>query len=311
MSITIGHASIDERGSARGGSAGDQNAREVCIRAWYSHSWTVLLRPKDAAVAEKMARACEAACANPNIGYDQNQRNTLRTQARAAGWDISKIATPCECDCSSLMTVCAEAAGVDVSACYTNGNASTTFSMRAQFRATGAFDVLTDPKYLTSAAHLKRGDILVYEQGHTAMVLGESSSASVAQPSAGGNAATTPAGEIAVDGLWGPDTTKALQRHFGTSVDGVVSNQWRAYKASNPGLVGGWEWQLIPNGEGSALVKAVQAWAGMPPADQDGEIGPQTIKAIQRKLGTPVDGVVSNPSDMVKALQKLANLKLT
>ena len=90
-------------------------------------------------------------------------------------------------------------------------------------------------------------------------------------------------------------------------MDGVVSNQWRAYKGSNPGLVGGWDWQLIPNGEGSAVVKALQEWAGLPATDQDGEIGPVTIKAIQRKLGTPVDGVVSNPSDMVKALQRLCN----
>lgn len=307
MSVKIGHASIDERGSARGGAAGDQTGGEVCTRSWYNRGWTVLLRPKDGAVAEKMARACEAACANPRIGYDQNQRNTLRTQARAVGWDISKITTPCECDCSSLMTVCAEAAGVDVSACYTGGNASTTFSMRAQFRATGAFEVLTGSKYLTSDAYLKRGDVLVYEQGHTVMVLSDGAEAGGETPSVGGGTDTTPAGEIDVDGLWGPDTTKALQRRFGTPVDGVVSNQWRAYKGSNPGLCGGWDWQLIPNGKGSAIVKALQAWAGLPPADQDGEVGPKTIKAIQRKLGTPVDGVVSNPSDMVKALQGLVN----
>lgn len=32
----------------------------------------------------------------------------------------------------------------------------------------------------------------------------------------------------------------------------------------------------------------------------DGYIGPQTILAWQKKLGTPIDGTVSSPSAMVK-----------
>jgi len=77
MSIKIGHASIDENGSARGGTAGDQTGKELCTRSWYTKGWNVLLRPKRAELAEKSAAACEAACANSNIGYDQGGRNTL------------------------------------------------------------------------------------------------------------------------------------------------------------------------------------------------------------------------------------------
>ena len=113
--------------------------------------------------------------------------------------------------------------------------------------------------------------------------------------------------ELEVDGLWGMGTTKRLQQIFGTPVDGVVSNQWAAYKEGNPGLVSGWDWKKKPNGKGSALIKAMQKWAGMAANKRDGEIGPETIKAIQKKLGTPVDGKVSEPSQMVKALQKWAN----
>ena len=69
------------------------------------------------------------------------------------------------------MTVCAEAAGVNVSGCYTSGNAPVTSNMRSKFKATGAFEVLTAKKYLTGATYLKRGDILVKEPGHTIMVL--------------------------------------------------------------------------------------------------------------------------------------------
>lgn len=112
---------------------------------------------------------------------------------------------------------------------------------------------------------------------------------------------------LVVDGDWGRATTKRLQQIFGTTVDGIVSNQHASYKASNPGLGGGWDWDAKPNGNGSQLIKAMQKWAGMPVGDCDGEIGPKTIKAFQKKLGTTQDGKVSNPSQMVKALQKWAN----
>lgn len=118
---------------------------------------------------------------------------------------------------------------------------------------------------------------------------------------------TPPVNKIEEDGLWGEETTTRLQQIFGTPVDGVVSNQWECYKKGNPGLVSGFEWLANPNGNGSPLIKKMQKWAGMPAKDQDGEIGPDTIKAVQRKLGTTVDGKVSYPSQMVKALQKWAN----
>lgn len=113
--------------------------------------------------------------------------------------------------------------------------------------------------------------------------------------------------KIAPDGLWDSETTERLQQIFGTTVDGVVSNQMEKYQYSNPGLLSGWDWKEKPNGKGSALIKAMQKWAGMPASKQDGLWGPATCKAVQKKLGTYVDGKVSKPSAMVKALQKWAN----
>lgn len=107
MPILIGHASIDENGKISSGTAGDQTAKEVCTRTWYSKPWDFVLRCKDSVKAEKMAVACEQGCSNNRIGYDQGQRNTLYTQAKAVNFDLSKITTLCECDCSSFMTVCA------------------------------------------------------------------------------------------------------------------------------------------------------------------------------------------------------------
>lgn len=138
MSVMIGQASIDERGKISGGLAGNQSGAELNVRAWYAGGWTLMLRPKSEAVARKMANACAAAIANPRIGYDQSQRNTLREFAKVAGWDLKRIEENCETDCSAFMAVCAEAAGVDMRKTYTAGNAPATFQMREKWGATGA-----------------------------------------------------------------------------------------------------------------------------------------------------------------------------
>ena len=118
---------------------------------------------------------------------------------------------------------------------------------------------------------------------------------------------STTATKLTVDGMWGTATTKRLQEIFGTTVDGVVSNQYKRYQSDNPGLKTGLDWKDKPNGKGSALIRAMQKWAGMPANQQDGEFGPRTCCAIQKKLGTPQDGTVSSPSLMVKSLQRWAN----
>lgn len=170
MAVRIGHASNGENG-ARGGVAGDQTGKEVCIRDWYAGNWNVVLRPIDSKIAEKIAAACEAGCANDRIGYDQNERNTLRAQAKLVKYDLSKIKTACETDCSAFVSVCVECAGVNMDKAYSYGNAPTTWTLREKLTATGAFTALIDSKYLTGDRYLKRGDILLRESGHVAMVL--------------------------------------------------------------------------------------------------------------------------------------------
>ena len=108
---------------------------------------------------------------------------------------------------------------------------------------------------------------------------------------------------LKVDGWWGKDTTTRLQQIFGTTVDGVVSNQLSCYKDENPGLDSGWEWENNPSGY-SPLIKAIQKKVG---AAQDGHIGPKTIKAIQKWMGTTQDGCFSGPSPCIKKLQQWIN----
>lgn len=161
----IGHASSDERGKYNGGVAGDQTGREVCTRTWYNRPWNKILRPESPYVVAEMVRAMKDVCNNNNIGYDQGQRTTVYVQAKAIGWDLSRIITPCETDSSALIAVCINAAGVVVSKdIYTD-------NMVKALMATGQFDFLTASKYLTSDAYLMAGNVLVYEGHHTAMAL--------------------------------------------------------------------------------------------------------------------------------------------
>lgn len=168
MSVKIGHASIDENNRSRGGKAGDQTKKEVCVRDWYNKPWNKVIRPKNEQVAERIAKTMEAACANDNIGYDMSERNTLYREAKAKNWDVSSIKKPCETDCSALVRVCVCAAGITIPDICTG-------SMAKVLKGTSEFKILTDEKFLKKDDHLKRGDILVKEFSHTAVVLSNGS----------------------------------------------------------------------------------------------------------------------------------------
>ena len=205
--VRIGQASLGSEGRVRGDKAGNQNGKELNTRSWHDGNWNVMLRARNPEVAEKIAKNCEAACANRNIGYDQNQRNTAHTEAKKVGYDLSKITTPCETDCSALATLCAIAAGVKGLE-YT-GNAPTTSTMRRAFTMTGEFEAYTESKYLRGSEYLKRGDILIREGKHTVMVLDNGSKAGTA---AGTKSLMTIASEV-LKGKWGngEDRKKRLE----------------------------------------------------------------------------------------------------
>lgn len=118
--------------------------------------------------------------------------------------------------------------------------------------------------------------------------------------------ATSTSTKLTVDGLWGKDTTIRLQEIFGTTKDGIVSNQSSSLKSKNPGLITT-SWNFVSNASktsGSQLIKAIQKKVG---TTQDGLFGTNTCKAMQKWLGTTQDGIVSKPSQMVKALQTWCN----
>lgn len=174
MTAKIGHASLDENNKVKGGKAGDQTGKEVLIQDWYlrQNGWSAVFRAKDTIVAEKIAKAIEQACKNNNIGYDQSQRTTLYEQAKKVNWELSQIKSKCECDCSSLVSVCVNAAGITVSKDMYTGN------QKEVLHSTNKFNIFTDEKYLKKPDYLQRGDILL-GPGHTAVVVTNSTRTTV------------------------------------------------------------------------------------------------------------------------------------
>ncbi|HJD02141.1 MAG TPA: hypothetical protein H9750_06070 [Candidatus Mediterraneibacter excrementavium] len=174
MSVLIGHASISEKGTTEG-AKGDSTGKEVCTRTWYSKPWGYMAVHPDADVRERHARAVEQACANDNIGYGQPDRNTLNTRAKEVEYDLSKIKSKCNCDCSSLQNVAAVASGAQGVSYGSNG--WTTSTMRAALENAG-YKIITDKTYLSSSAYCVRGAIYVKPGSHTVCGLTNGSKAS-------------------------------------------------------------------------------------------------------------------------------------
>ena len=295
MSVIIGSARLGENGSITGGKVGDQTGREVGTQTFYVHAkgWYVL-RPKSAEIANKMAKAMKRACDNNNIGYDQNNR-----------LDVLKYGTDStvktECDCSSLVRLCIkEASGKDV------GNFNTANEV-AVLEESGLFE---PKKKYSSGMTLYDGDVLVTcTKGHTVIVVdgaSRGSSSPASKPTTTQkSASSTPSSsnKISVDGEWGKATTRAAQRVFSTTIDGIVSKQIAKYKKYMPNcLTSSWQFKTSGYHGGSQLIKAIQKWCG---AEQDGLVGPSTIKKFQRKLGVKADGYIGGQT--VTAFQKYLN----
>lgn len=116
------------------------------------------------------------------------------------------------------------------------------------------------------------------------------------------NSQPSNSGALAVDGVWGVATTTALQRHFGTPVDGIVSGQWSGRR----GIIrcAGSGWQFSQSAGGSLLIRAMQRELG---CDADGVVGPATINALERHYGYAADGRLDCPSNTVRRMQEALN----
>ena len=128
---------------------------------------------------------------------------------------------------------------------------------------------------------------------------------------------------VDVDGIWGSGTTtqrQALLTNMGLYsgvVDGVVSAQNPYWKSKNPGLGSGWDWDSKYQGKGGSKTIAadqkrlakIKGKDGKPlySGAIDGLAGEAYFTALQTEQSTTVDGTVSRPSSMVKAIQSDGN----
>ena len=89
-------------------------------------------------------------------------------------------------------------------------------------------------------------------------------------------------------GAWDCDTTTALQKALGTTVDGIVSNQKLVSKKYVPkASTKSWKFKLVGYKKGSSVIKALQRWLkgmGFYNGNIDGWCEKKTVDALQSFL---------------------------
>lgn len=175
--VLISNSGKDSRGKYSGDAAGDQNGHEWEIINWYNRPWFCVLRHPRADVRDKIAELAEKAARNDKIGYDQYERVTYWNQLVKAGYDPSRITTPCEADCSAGVCANVKATGhlLGIDALKSLPITSTHY-MRNVF-ANAGFTVLTDDAHTKSDRRLLLGDILLNDAHHTATVISDGADA--------------------------------------------------------------------------------------------------------------------------------------
>ena len=287
MTVYIGSARHDENGKYVNGLVGDQLQKtltndiigEVSIQKMYNHSkgW-LILRPKDANIATKIATNMKTACNNPNIGYDQGNRLGIITYG-------VNTKTKTECDCSSLVRQCVkEASGKDP------GN-FTTANEANMLEATGLFETR---KSYTSGTTLYTGDILVTKtKGHTVIVTDGVARSTINTPSSSTNASRkysvgqsvtySSCYRVSTDGI-----EKAIMCN--PHKKGVITKVLTT-NVNNPYLIGnGTCW--VNDGDIRSIVGENN--------DTDSSSGDSTythtdfVKDVQKAIGAKVDGIAGN-----------------
>lgn len=200
----ISNCGSDERGQYHGGTAGDNNGKEWRIINWYNRPWKCVLRHPDVNVRKKLAEYATKAANNNNIGYDQWQRYTFYEALKAANWDIDKITTPVETDCSAGVAAIVIAVGnvLGIDKMKNVPYTMYTGNERSNLKSAG-FEVLTDSKYLNTEKYLLEGDILLNDTHHTAINLTTGSKAETPKIQNEPKKSTTEIANEVITGKWG------------------------------------------------------------------------------------------------------------
>lgn len=262
MAVKIGSARSDERGKISGGKAGDQTGREVSTQNWYKHSkgW-VVLRCKVPGMAKYIAQAMKIICADDDVGYDQKQNQTLWEYLEKNGFDVKNIKKAVETDCARLVRVCVQWAADMVGLNVTIPDFYTA-NLASKLVGTGLFEKLTSSKYTDQDDFLEEGMILVTRvKGHTVVVLTN-----------GDRAGATPE----------PEKVYALgERILRDGCNGADVQELQGYLIQLNYDLGKWG----ADGDfGDQTELAVLKFQREHDCAADGEVGPETLKAIENAL---------------------------
>lgn len=263
--------------------------------------------------------AMDKACRVWSVGYCQTHRWNIRDGG--------------ETDCSALVIWALRQGGFDTGGATYTGNLSYNLTRRGWLRLPANLGVLQPGDILLNDTH--HVCMVISGHGHNAIIAQASidergkASGGRAGDQTGyetnerrvysyrhgwdcilrykGAGASAPAkqssgGGISVDGIWGAATTLALQKHFGTPADGIVSSQEVANRGILKACTGGWQWTSKP--QGSQLITKMQRALGVP---ADGIMGRQTVNALEKRYGFTPDGFLGYPSNTVKELQRRLN----
>lgn len=270
----------------------------------------------------KAIAAMDKACRVWSVGYDQSQR-----------WNVYNGG---ETDCSALVIWALKQGGFDTGSATYTGNLSYNLTRRGWLRLPANLGVLQPGDILLNDTH--HVCMVISGHGHNAIIAqasiderGRASGGRAGDQTGyetnerrvysyrhgwdcilrykGAGVTAAPAkqaskssGGIVVDGYWGAATTLALQKHFGTPADGIVSSQYSGNRGILKACTGGWQWVSKP--QGSQLIAKIQKTLGV---SADGIMGKQTVNALERRYGFTPDGYLGYPSNTVKALQRKLN----
>ena len=93
----------DENQKLNGGKRGDQTGKEVNIDSIKDRRKYQVFRYPDSKVARTIAFYMGDVANNENVGYSQNDRDSLEQEIRKVNYDPSALNTPCNTDCSAFV----------------------------------------------------------------------------------------------------------------------------------------------------------------------------------------------------------------
>lgn len=170
----ISNCAHDENGGYTGGRAGDQNSEWV-VRSWYNRPWDCVLVYPEKRVRTMISDFAIMGANNNNIGYNQGDRASFEIELEKVD-NPSQITVKCNTDCSASVIAIIRAVGRTLNIdklknfCKEFKNQYTGTIKQAAINA--GFRVYTSDKYTKSEKYIERGYILLNEQHHVTIDVG-------------------------------------------------------------------------------------------------------------------------------------------